>query len=64
MSNEDLKKMADEELDKIIAKKYGEDWNPADFEKGDPLADEFFRRISMAAEEKMEYNNYGSPSRW
>lgn len=50
MSNEDLKKMTDEELDKIIAKKYGEDWNPADFEKGDPLADEFFRRISMAAD--------------
>lgn len=64
MSNEYLKKMPDEELDKVISEKYGEDWDPANFEKGDPLANEFFRRISMAAEEKMEYNDYGNPSRW
>ena len=40
--------MPDEELDKGIGEKYGEDWDPADFEKGDPLADEFFRRIGIA----------------
>ena len=56
--------MPDEELDKVISEKYGEDWDPANFQKGDPLANEFFRRISMAAEEKMEYNDYGNPSRW
>ena len=39
MSNEDLEKMTDEELDEAIAKEYGEDWDPANFEKGDPLAD-------------------------
>ena len=43
-----LEKMTDEELDEAIAKKYGEDWDPANFEKGDPLADEFFRRIGIA----------------
>lgn len=48
MSNADLEKMTDEELDEAIAKKYGEDWDPANFEKRDPLADEFFRRIGIA----------------
>lgn len=50
MSNEDLEKMTDEELDEAIAKKYGEDWDPANFEKGDPLGDEFFRRIVIAGD--------------
>ena len=45
-----LEKMTDEELDEAIAKKYGEDWDPANFEKGDPLADEFFRRIGIAGD--------------
>ena len=45
-----LEKMTDEELDETIAKKYGEDWGPANFEKGDPLADEFFRRIGIAGD--------------
>ena len=45
-----LEKMTDEELDETIAKEYGEDWDPANFEKGDPLADEFFRRIGIAGD--------------
>ena len=45
-----LEKMTDEELDEAIAKEYGEDWDPANFEKGDPLADEFFRRIGIAGD--------------
>ena len=45
-----LGKMTDEELDEAIAKEYGEDWDPANFEKGDPLADEFFRRIGIAGD--------------
>ena len=45
-----LEKMTDEELDEVIAKEYGEDWDPANFEKGDPLADEFFRRIGIAGD--------------
>lgn len=42
--------MTDEELDEAIAKEYGEDWDPANFEKGDLLADEFFRRIGIAGD--------------
>ena len=45
-----LEKMTDEELDEAIAKEYGEDWDPANFEKGEPLADEFFRRIGIAGD--------------
>ena len=45
-----LEKMTDEELDEAIAKEYGEDWDPANFEKGDPLADKFFRRIGIAGD--------------
>ena len=45
-----LEKMTDEELDEAIAKEYGEDWDPAKFEKGDLLADEFFRRIGIAGD--------------
>ncbi len=45
-----LEKMTDEELDEAIAKEYGEDWDPANFEKGDQLADEFFRRIGIAGD--------------
>ena len=45
-----LEKMTDEELNEAIAKEYGEDWDPANFEKGDPLADEFFRRIGIAGD--------------
>ena len=45
-----LEKMTDEELDEAIAKEYGEDWDPANFEKGDPLADEFFRQIGIAGD--------------
>ena len=45
-----LEKMTDEELDEAIAKEYGEDWDPANFEKGDSLADEFFRRIGIAGD--------------
>ncbi len=45
-----LEKMTDEELDEAIAKEYGEDWDPANFEKGNPLSDEFFRRIGIAGD--------------
>ncbi len=50
MGNEDLKELTDEELYEAIAKKYGENWSPASFEKEDPLANEFFRRVVIAGE--------------
>lgn len=34
MSNEDLEKMTDEELDEAITKEYGEDWAPLILRKG------------------------------
>lgn len=46
MTREEAKALSDEELDRVIERKYGTSWSPADFERGDPIGDEFSDRIS------------------
>ena len=46
MTREEAKALSDEELDRAIERKYGASWSPADFERGDPIGDEFLYRIA------------------
>lgn len=43
-----IKNMTDEELDKAIADKYGDEWTPSTVDPDDELIKEFFSRIEGA----------------
>ena len=42
----DIKEMTDEELDKAIEEKYGEDWTPEKLDEGDSLVKEWIHRLT------------------
>lgn len=44
----DIKRMSDEELDKAIESKYGEDWDPMKIPAGEPLLIELWSRVDKA----------------
>lgn len=46
----DFDKMTDDELERMIAEKYGEDWTPADVSSDDELVKAFFKRVEEAAD--------------
>lgn len=45
----DFSKLTDDELEKMIEEKYGEDWNLVDVDETDDLIIEFSRRIEIGA---------------
>ena len=47
LNAEELRKLSDEEFDKLIEKKYGTDWDVSDIEDDELLNDEFWNRLSM-----------------
>lgn len=48
--DKDVALMTDEELDKAIEKKYGEDWSASDIDDNDELIVEFFHRAQMGSD--------------
>lgn len=42
----DVEKMTDEELEKAIVKKYGENWNPNLLDANDAIVKEWIRRLT------------------
>lgn len=48
MTREDARKLSDDELRAAIEQKYGSEWSPYDFERDEPLGEEFLDRLWRA----------------
>ncbi len=52
ITREEARKLSDDELRAALEQKYGLEWSPYDFERGEPLGEEFFGRVVRGTQGK------------